>query len=304
MRIVIPGGTGLIGRALIDSLVADGHEPVVLTRSPHDADPFPSGVSLVQWDGEHAGDWVRSLDGADAVVHLAGLNVASGFWTEERKRKIRNSRVDSSRAISAAFPLVDEPPPVLVQASAAGYYGDRDDEVLTEDTPSGDDFLASVCREWEAASASVEELGVRRPLLRTGLVLSMDDGLLPLMAMPFRIGVGGPVGSGEQWMPWIHVDDEVGAIRFLIDRDETDGPYNLSAPEPVTNEEFSRALAEALDKPCLLRAPGWAVKLLGGQLGELALVSQRMVPRQLLDAGYEFSYIDIDAALEDLVRSG
>ncbi len=301
MHVVVSGGSGLIGRRLVAGLAADGHRARVLSRSPQRISGLPDGAEAAAWDARSAEQLTPLLAGADAVVHLAGEGIADGRWTAERKRRIRDSRVESSAAVAAAIAAAEPRPRVLVQASAVGYYGARGDERLDEKAAPGEDFLGTTCQAWEEASAAVEEAGVRRPVVRTGIVLARDGGALPRMLLPFKLFAGGPAGSGEQYMPWIHLADEVGAIRFLLDRDGAAGPFNLTAPEPLTNREFSRVLGRVLRRPSLLPAPAFALKLLFGEMSTILLDGQRAVPRALLDAGYRFRFTDAAAALRDLV---
>jgi uncharacterized protein (TIGR01777 family) len=240
------------------------------------------------------------VEGA-AVVHLAGENIAAGRWTDARKRRIRESRVKSSRAVAEAIEEAADKPRVLLQGSAVGYYGPRGDEVVSEEEPPGEDFLARVCVEWEASTAGVESLGVRRAVLRTGVVLSTEGGALPKMLLPFRLFAGGPVGSGRQCFPWIHIADEVGAIRFLLENDRASGPFNLTAPEPITNRQFSRVLGEVLHRPSLLPAPAFALRLALGEMADMLLNGQRAVPSQLQELGYTFRFPEAEAALRDLL---
>jgi uncharacterized protein (TIGR01777 family) len=303
MRIVITGGSGLIGSALARELGSAGHEVVVLTRDPSRAGALPPGTRAVQWDGKTPQGWGALLDEGTAVVHLAGDSVGEGRWTDEKKRRIRQSRVESGQAVLAAIREAKSRPPVLLQGSAVGYYGDCGDEVVEESHPAGTDFLAEVCVEWEASTAEVEALGVRRPVLRTGIVLSDQGGALPRMALPFRLMAGGPLGNGRQWFPWIHMADEVGAIRFLLEREDAAGPFNLSAPEPATNRDFSRALGRVLARPSFAPAPGFALRLLLGEMADALLHGQRAVPRRLLDLGYVFRYPEAAGALRNLLGS-
>ena len=303
MRILITGGTGLIGRALAADLAQEGHEVVVLSRHPERATDMPSGVQVQGWDARTAEGWGHLADGADAIVNLAGENLAAGRWTAERKRRIRESRVNAGRAVVAAVEAASRKPRVVVQASAVGYYGPCGDEEITEDHPPGNDFLAQVCVEWEASTAAVEEMGVRRPIIRTGVVLSATGGALPRMLPPFRFGLGGPLGSGQQWFPWIHLADEVGAIRFLIAHEEASGPFNLSAPNPVTNAAFTRALGRVLGRPTFMRVPAFALRLLFGEMGTVLLEGQRAVPKRLLEMGYTFRFAEVEAALRDLLEN-
>ena len=301
MRVIVSGGSGLIGRALVADLAADGHRATVLSRNPGRLRGLPEGVTAAAWDAKTAEALTPLLAGADAVVHLAGAGIADGRWTAERKRRIRDSRVNSSSAIAAAMAAADPRPAVLLQGSAVGFYGPRGDEELTEESAPGDDFLAEVCREWEQASAGVEEVGVRRALLRTGVVLALEGGALPKMLLPFRLFAGGPAGSGRQYMPWIHLADEVGAIRFLLSSPEARGPFNLTAPEPVTNKEFGRALGRVLRRPSFLPAPAFALKLALGEMSKILLEGQRALPRRLEQAGYRFQFPELEGALRALL---
>jgi uncharacterized protein (TIGR01777 family) len=301
MRVIVSGGSGLIGRALVDGLAADGHQTTVLSRSLDRLRDLPAGVRAAPWDARSAEMLTPLVAGADAVVHLAGEGIASGRWSAERKRRIRDSRVDSSAAMAAAIALAEPRPSVLLQASAVGFYGSRGSEELTEESAPGDDFLAETCRQWEAASAAVEDLGVRRVVLRTGLVLARDGGALPRMQLPFRLFAGGPLGNGRQYMPWIHLDDEVGAIRFLLDSPTAGGPFNLTAPEPLTNKQFSRTLGRVLRRPSFMPAPAVALRLALGEMSKLLLEGQRALPRRLEEAGYRFRYPGLETALRDLV---
>ncbi len=301
MRVIVSGGSGLIGRALVAGLAADGHQATVLSRNPDRVRGLPEGVTAAAWDARNAEALTPLIAGADAVVHLAGAGIADGRWTAERKRRIRDSRVDSSAAIAAAFAAAEPRPDVLLQGSAVGYYGPRGAEELTEESGSGGDFLARICRQWEEASAGVEDLGVRRAVLRTGVVLAREGGALPKMLLPFRLFAGGPVGNGRQYMPWIHLVDEVGAIRFLLESPGAAGPFNLTAPEPLTNKRFSRILGRVLRRPSFMPAPAFALKLALGEMSKILLEGQRALPRRLEEAGYRFRFRGLEEALRDLV---
>jgi hypothetical protein len=302
MRVVITGGSGLIGSALAREMGSSGHEVVVLTRDPSGVGTLPPGTRAVQWDGKTARGWGSLLDENTAIVHLAGDAIAEGRWTDEKKRRIRQSRVESGQAVMAALQEAKSRPRVLLQGSAVGYYGACGDEVVEESHPAGKDFLAQVCIEWEASTAGAEALGVRRPVLRTGIVLSDQGGALPRMALPFRLMAGGPLGNGRQWFPWIHMADEVGAIRFLIEREDAAGPFNLSAPDPLTSRDFGRALGRVLMRPSFAPAPGFALRLLLGEMADALLHGQRAVPRRLLDLGYVFRYREAVEALRNLLH--
>lgn len=301
-RVVITGGTGLIGRALAADLAAHGYEVAVLSRSAGRPAGLADGVQLVQWDGRSAAGWGRWADGATAIVNLAGATI-SARWTAKHKRAIRESRLNAARAVVEAVEGARVRPRVLIQASGVGYYGARGDEEIAEDEPPGGDFLSRFAVEWEGATAAVEALGVRRAVIRSGVVLSAAGGALPLMALPFRFFVGGPLGSGRQWVPWIHIADEVAAIRFLIEDERASGPFNLVAPGALTNAAFSRVLARVLRRPALFPVPAFAMRLLLGEMSIILLKGQRAVPRRLLTLGFAFRFPDTEAALRDLFSS-
>lgn len=303
MRTIITGGTGLIGTALAAELAGAGHEVIVLSRAPARARP-PDGVRVVRWDGASAAGWADLADGAGAIVNLAGENIASGLWTRERKRRIRDSRLLAGAAVVEAVTSARERPAVLVQASAVGYYGSRGDEVLNERTGPGADWLARVAVEWEASTAAVEALGVRRVIVRTCPVLTTKAGVLPKLMLPFRYYLGGPLGSGRQWFPWIHIQDEVRAIQFLIENDRASGAYNLGSPEPLTNAQFARTLGRVMGRPCWLPVPALALRLVLGQMAITVLSSQRALPEGLLSSGFRFRHPEAEAALRHLLSSG
>lgn len=302
MRIMITGGTGLIGKALANSLHRDTHEVIVLSRSAQRPAGLASGISMVQWDGRSATGWGKMVNGDSAIVNLAGANIAAGRWSEARKREIVNSRVDAGKAVVQAVHQAAVKPQVVIQASAVGYYGPCGDETITEASPSGSDFLAEVCRQWEASTAAVETLGVRRAVIRTGVVLSPEGGALPRMTLPFRFFAGGKLGSGRQYFPWIHLEDEVGAIRFLLEQPAASGVFNLAAPQPVTNAQFTRAIGKAMGRPALMPVPAFALRTLFGEMATVLLDGQRATPQRLEQAGYRFHFADPLTALQDLLR--
>jgi uncharacterized protein (TIGR01777 family) len=300
MRVVILGGSGFIGRALTRSLAGDGHEVVIVSRGAPRA--AGGGVSFAPFDGRSGAGWRESLDGADALVNLAGENIASGYWTAGRKRRILDSRLAAGRAVMDALASVTARPRVLVQGSATGYYGDRGDAPAAEDAPAGRGFLAEVAAQWEASTAGAEALGVRRAVARTAVVLDGRGGALPRMLAPYRFFVGGPLGSGNQWFPWIHLTDEVRAIRFLLECPEAQGPYNLAAPGAVTQKELAEALGRALSRPAWLRAPETALRLVLGEMAqELFLNGVRAVPERLARLGFSFRFPTLNAALADVL---
>lgn len=300
-RVLITGGSGLIGRPLASGLAADGWEVLVLTRSPDSVTGLPDGVRAVGWDARSADGWGHLAEGADAIVNLAGATISKP-WTAAQRDRIRESRLNATGAVVEAVRSAKRAPRVLVQGSAIGYYGPRHDEPVSADAPAGEGFLADVCAEWEAASAPVEELGVRRAVARTSLVFAEDGGALPLMLLPFKLFVGGPVGSGRQPVAWIHLDDEVAAIRHLMENDDARGPFNLSAPDVVTNAEFGRVAGEVLGRPSWLPTPAIALRLGLGEMSSLILGGQRAEPTGLRNLGFEFQYPDLRSALRDIVK--
>jgi len=301
MRVGMTGATGFLGRRLVARLVARGDEVTAFARSPERAQGLlGSPVQAVAWDSARVAP-PETLSGLDAVVHLAGETVV-GLWTAGKKRRIRDVRVAGTRNLVEGLRRAQPRPRALLSASASGYYGDGGDAVLTEDSPRGRGFLADLCVEWEAEARAAESLGVRVVLLRISLPLDPAGGLLRGMLPPFRLGLGMVLGSGRQWMPWIHMEDWLDLVLFALDHDAARGPLNLAAPEPVTNREFTRALASALGRPAFLRIPAWALARLGEQGREGALVSQRIVPARARDLGFAFRHPEMGAALRDLLK--
>ena len=307
MRTIITGGTGLIGRALAADLAGDGHEAIVLSRRPERATGLPAGVRAERWDAQTADGWGALADGADAIVNLAGEPISGqGFipsrWTAERKGRVRESRLNAGRAVVQAVEAATHKPRVVIQASGAGYYGAHGDEEVTEERPAGNDWFGQVAVEWEASTAAVEAMGVRRVIIRSGVVFSIEGGALPRMLLPFRLFAGGPLGSGRQWFPWIHIADEVGAIRFLIENPAANGPFNLTAPNLLTNAEFSRVAGRVLRRPAFVPVPAFALRLLFGEMSTVLLEGQRAISRRLQDSGFTFRFPEAEAALRDLLR--
>ncbi len=302
MRVLITGGTGLIGTALVKSFRDSNCEVTILTRSPerHQAST-PNGVRLEKWDGETAEGWGHLVSQVDAVVNLTGEGIANGRWSTTRKERIRESRIRAGNALVSAIRDAETAPGTLIQSSAVGYYGPGGDETMTEQNSPGEDFLARVCFDWEASTAEVEAMGVRRAVIRTGVVLSAQGGALPRMTLPFRLFAGGPLGSGKQYFPWIHIADEVAAIRFLLENEKASGPYNLAAPNPPRNREFVRDLGRAMGRPSLLPTPSFALQALFGEMSTVLLDGQRAVPARLQKDGYEFIFPETVAALRDLL---
>ncbi|MCC7358780.1 MAG: TIGR01777 family oxidoreductase [Anaerolineales bacterium] len=310
MRVIITGGTGHVGSRLTQSLAAEGHEVIQLSRDPAArAKPdLPAGARVERWDGRTAEGWGRLIEGTDVVVNLAGESIAGkglipARWTPERKRRILESRVSAGQAVTQAITAASQKPKLLIQQSAVGHYGFRGDERLTESASAGDDFLARVTVEWEASTQPVEALGVRRVITRTGLRLLKEPGgfLRPLLLI-FNLMAGGPMGSGKQYWPWIHPDDEVRALRFLMADERAAGVYNMTGPEPVTNREFVRTFGKVLGRSAFMPAPGFALRLVLGELAEaLILNGQRAVPQHLLDSGFKFNYLTFEAAIRNVL---
>ena len=301
MKVIVTGSTGLIGTALVRTLLADGHEVTRLVRG--DAQTFSApGTSAVRWDPRAGTVEAEKLEGHDAAVHLAGESIAEGRWDEEKKRRIMESRVRGTRLIAETLARLERKPEALVSASAIGFYGNRGDEVLTEESASGTDFLSEVCREWEKATLAASQVGIRVVHLRTGVVLSAQGGALAKMLTPFKMGVGGRVGDGRQYMSWIDLDDEVGVIRRAIEDRDLRGPVNVVAPRPVTNEEFTKTLGGVLGRPTIFPVPAFAARLAFGEMADaLLLASQRVEPARLKSSGYEFKYPDLAASLRHVL---
>ena len=305
MQALITGGTGLIGRALATALQADGYTVNVLTRNTIKA-KVPPGVKVHPWDARTTDAWGQLVEDADVVINLAGENLAGhgllpNRWTSEQKRLIRESRIQAGEAVTQAIIAATRVPKVLIQASGIGYYGPQGDEIITEDAPAGKDFLARLAVEWEASTARVEEKGVRRAIIRTGVVLSGEGGALPKLVLPYRFFVGGPLGSGRQYISWIHLVDEVAGIRYLIDNQEASGTFNLVAPNALSNSEFGNTIGRVLKRPSVFPTPGFAMQLLLGEVSTLVLDGQRVIPQRLLNLGFRFHYPDAEQALRDLL---
>lgn len=293
MRVLVSGSTGLVGEETVERLHKRGHEPVRLVRGK-----APHTEATVAWDPESGEIDVSHLEGLDAVVHLAGENIASGRWAPERKARIRDSRVRGTQRLCEALASLKSRPPVLVSASAIGFYGNRGHEILDEHSPPGHGFLAEVCKAWEAATEPAAAAGIRVVHLRIGVVLSLKGGALARMIAPFRLGLGGVVGTGRQYMSWITLDDLAGVIEHCIACEDVAGAVNAAAPNPVTNREFTKALGKALHRPTVFRVPAVAVRLLFGEMGKaLLLSSARVMPKRLLDTGFVFRHAHIEPAL-------
>lgn len=297
MHVAVTGSSGLIGSALVTVLTQQGHRVTRLVRGPP-----PPGLDAVRWDPAAGLTEPRGLDGVEAVVHLAGESIVSGRWTASKKAAIRDSRVTGTRRLCESLTRLSVPPRTFICASAIGYYGHRGEERLTEESPSGSGFLAEVCREWERATEPALQRGVRVVNLRIGIVLSVQGGAMAKLLPPFRLGLGGPLGRGTQWMSWIALEDLVGAIQHILLTPSLRGSINAVAPNPVTNREFTACLGRCLHRPAVLPAPAFALKWVFGRMAEEALLaSVRAVPSRLLASGYPFRYPDLEGALRHLL---
>ena len=292
MKILISGSHGLVGTALIESLKADGHDIFRLVRH------YPHSPSEIEWSPDRYSIALSLIEGFDAVVHLAGESIAEGRWSDEKKKRIRESRVKGTRLLGDALANLTQQPKVMISASAIGYYGNRGDETLTEASSPGDDFLSEVCVEWEKATDLAKEKGIRTVNARFGIILDKDGGALKKMLPPFKMGIGGRIGDGKQWMSWIALDDVVGGIKFSLTNDSLQGPVNFVAPNPVRNAEFTKTLGRALSRPTIFPIPAFGVKLAFGEMADaLLLASQRVEPGKLGEVGYQFKYSRLDDAL-------
>lgn len=298
MNIVIAGGTGFIGGHLTDHLLRHGHTVSILTRSPEEE--HGSGARFVGWDGKTAGPWTQAIDGADAVINLAGKNLFTR-WSDEQKKAILFSRLDSTRVLVQAMRQAERKPAVFISTSAVGYYGDTGEETVTEAHPPGNDFLADVCVQWEAASHEAREAGVRVANPRFGVVLEKDDGALRQMLLQFNLFIGGHLGSGRQFFPWVHMEDLVRAVTLPLEQPDLDGAYNVVAPHPVRMEEFADTLGDVMHRPSWLPVPEFALSIALGEAAEMLLNSQRVVPQLLVQRGFAFSFPTAREALLNIL---
>lgn len=302
MRVVVAGATGFIGRPLCIALARDGHRVTALARHPDRAGVLlPPGIEPLAWDPAQPGDWQRAIAEADAIVNLAGESLAAARWSPAVKQRLRASRIDTTRAIVEAGKSAGRAGVVLLNASATGFYGDRGDAPVTEETPAGSDFLARLCADWEAEALRARELGWRVVTLRTGIVFGEGGGALPRLAAPIRMGIGGRIGSGRQYMPWVHLEDHIELIRWALGRDDLQGPLNCVAPNPTTNRELTAILAAILRRPAVLPAPAFALRAALGEFAEALLASQRVVPAVARQLGFIWRHPDLEPALRGIL---
>jgi len=301
MKVVIAGATGFIGRTLCKALGKD-YEVIALSRdASRAAKSIGESAKIIEWDGRTTGSWLKQANGAFAIINLAGENIASGRWNESKKAGILHSRLDSTRAVIEAIKQTSKKPKVVIQASAIGIYGPRRDEPLDENSPPGKGFLANVCRRVESFAEQIEALGVRCVVIRTGVVLGQEGGTFEKFVKPFRFFLGGHLGSGRQWFSWIHLEDEVAAIKFLMENENLKWAFNLTAPEPVTMKEFCKILGEVMHRPAWLKVPAFAARLAFGKMAdEMLLSGQKVLPKRLLNTGFDFKYTNVKQALIDI----
>jgi uncharacterized protein (TIGR01777 family) len=307
MKIIIAGGSGHIGKSLTRELISAGHEITILSRNTQGTSKIPVRVKVIEWDGQTTKGWWEHVNGSDAIVNLAGENLAgNGFfpkrWTAERKQLIRQSRLRAGKAIVAAIEVADKKPQVVIQSSAIGYYGPLTNQTVDESAKVGNDFLSQLCQEWEESTQAIKVLGVRQVVVRTGVVLMKDGGALARLLLPFRLFLGGPFGNGRQVMSWIHIADVVAAIRFLIESPQSTGVYNLVAPNPVTNAELGKILGKLMQRPSWIPVPGFAMRMLFGEVASVVLDGQRVSPQRLLESGYSFIYPTIEESLINILE--
>ena len=309
MRIMIAGGSGLIGRALTSALCAEGDNVIILSRNPSNVAALPNGANILQWDGKTIGDWAKEVEKTEAIVNLTGENLSGeGFlpsrWTKKRKIRLSQSRVNSGKVLTKAIELAPVKPTVYIQASGIGFYGTRQTKSLTEIDSAGYDFLADLCVAWEASSQPVEVLGVRRVVTRNGVVLASQGGALSLLVLPYKLWVGGRFGNGQQVYSWIHIDDEVNALKFLIRNSQARGVFNLTSPNPVTNDQFGQTIGKVMHRPHYLPIPGFGMRLALGEVAVMVLEGQSVLPKKLLDLGFEFKFLTLTDALSNLLNKG
>ncbi|MBI3309232.1 MAG: TIGR01777 family protein [Candidatus Melainabacteria bacterium] len=300
MKIIIAGGTGFIGSPLLDELEKKQHEIVLLTKHPHAVSNLENKfITLQRWDRKTVGEWANHLNGADAIINLCGENIAGNKWTKEQKEKLLHSRLDSTRALVNAIKEAEPKPKTLINASAVGYYGNiEDEEIVDESHARGHGFLADVCESWESIANEAKQYNVRVVLLRIGIVIEKSGGALQKMLPPFQMFAGGPLGSGKQWVPWIHRDDVIGAILFALENENISGPVNVTAPNIVRNKDFCKALGKTIHRPSWAPVPSFAVKMLLGDMSEMVLTGQKAFPKKLKACGYKFKYENVEDALK------
>ncbi|MHB8579682.1 MAG: TIGR01777 family oxidoreductase [Ignavibacteriaceae bacterium] len=302
-RIIITGATGLIGTKLSKALINRGDQVIIFSRNSSKAKmEIPDAYKYVEWDYDRVDHWQSEINGVDAVIHLAGANVFGKRWNVSYKKNILESRIVSTSNLVKAIINSSSKPSVFISSSAIGFYGDKGNEIIDETSFPGDDFLASVCKKWEQEASEVGKFGVRHAGIRTGIVLNPNDGALKLMLLPFKLFLGGPIGSGKQWFPWIHVDDIVRIYLFSLDNTLIKGVVNAASPNPVTMKDFARTLGKILHRPYIFPVPRFAMKVALGEAADVVTASQRVYPKKLIDFNYRFKFENLREALEDLLK--
>ena len=302
-NVIITGATGSIGQRLAAALTARGDEVTVFTRNPETAKKkIVNASKYVKWEYENVGAWMHALHGCDVVVHLAGANLGAKRWNEEYKKLAYDSRIISTRNLFEAIKQVEKKPKTFICSSAVGIYGNRYDELLDEKSSLGNDFMAKICKDWEKEAENVEQFGVRRVSIRTGLVMQKDEGVLKKMLLPFKLFIGGPLGNGRQWFPWIHIDDIVGIYLHVIDNENVSAAINGASPGIVTMKDFAKTLGKVLRRPSLFPVPKLAMKIAAGEIADFAVMSQRISVDKILHAGYKFRFEKLEEALRDLLK--
>lgn len=303
MRVIVTGATGFIGKALCKVLIKKKYDVIALSRNTaKGCKILENCCTLVDWDGKTASGWTNYADGAYAIINLAGENIGSGIWTQSKKQQILESRLNSAKAIVEAVEQAQTKPKVIIQASAIGYYGARLDEILDESSSHGKGFLSDTVKQWELSAEKLKSLNIRHIVIRTGIVLGRGGGALSRLLIPFRLFAGGPLGNGQQWFSWIHIDDEINAICFLMETENLDGIFNLTSPNPIRMKYFCKSLGKVIKRPSWLPAPDFILKLALGEMAEEMLLSgQRVIPKRLLEAGYKFLYPDAESALLEIL---
>jgi uncharacterized protein len=302
MKIVIAGGSGQIGKTLVAELAARRHIVTILSRKSYNS-PISDKIAIKNWDGQKLGDWCKAIENADVIINLSGASIASGRWTKHRKKELLESRINSTRILAQAVSIANSRPSIFLNASAVGYYGNTGDIELNENLQKGTGFLSDLCGSWEQEALNIRKFGLRVALLRTGVVLDKNGGALKRMILPYRLFAGGHLGSGQQWIPWIHIEDLIKAVIFIIETESLNGPINLTSPNPVTNRIFAINLGKLLHRPSWFTIPSFLLRMILGEIASVVLEGQRALPSKLLSAGFTFKYPSIEIALTEILSN-
>ncbi len=301
-KIIVTGATGLIGKSLCEKLISNGYEITIFSRSKSKAEKIiPNAAAYVEWDYKNINSFQKNVDGKDAIIHLSGANLGAKRWTENYKKIIYESRIISSRNLVEAIKYAANKPKIFISASAVGFYGEKGDQLITEESSAGNDFLSKICYDWEEAAALSTKYGCRHSAVRTGIVLSLQEGMLNKMITPFKFFVGGPLGNGKQWVPWIHLVDLINLYIFILEN-EIHGAVNAASPNPVRMNNFADELGNVLNRPSYFRVPKFAIKIAAGEIADFILMSQRVIPKKLKEANFNFNFVDLKNALTDTIK--